>query len=71
MTDNVVATTTHAAAPESATHGDADEGIKRHRMSPAAHAALFILLGIIVSLVIIGIWPLMEILGNDVDTSKP
>ncbi|WP_374928789.1 hypothetical protein [Kytococcus sedentarius] len=71
MSDNVVATTTHAAAPESATHGADDDGIKKHRMSPAAHAALFIVLGILLTLFIIGIWPLMEVLGNDVDTSKP
>lgn len=70
MSDNVVAATTSAAAPESATHGKDDEGIKKHKLSPAMHAAIFIILGMLLTLVILGAWPLNEILANDVPTPR-
>ncbi|PKZ40919.1 hypothetical protein [Kytococcus schroeteri] len=71
MSDNVVATATSSAAPATATDLSDDEGIKKHRFSPAVHALLFVLLGMLVTLVLIAAWPLSEILANTVPTPRP
>ncbi|WP_143469630.1 hypothetical protein [Kytococcus aerolatus] len=77
MSDNAVETTAAASAVAASAEATGatqatDDGLPRERrLSPLAHALVFVLLGMILSAVLVGIWPLMEILANDVPTPHP